>query len=103
MTQPVLFSAPPDAQPSHRVRTIVLELTLIAFALFSAYSIGVLQERKAVIAGVLGEAQRQLDAARQAHARAAQREAEAEALRKRLGVPTSNHAGEIHVAEVSSL
>lgn len=92
-----------SATPS-RVRILILEIALIAMALFTAYSIGVVQTRKEGVAQILDEARVQLQAAREAHARAALREAEAEALRKRMSAPSRpSTPGEIHVAEVSSL
>jgi hypothetical protein len=86
------------------IRVVVLEVALIAMALFTAYSIGVVQARKEGIAQILTESRAQLQAAREAHARAALREAEAEALRKRMSAPSRpTTPGEINVAEVSSL
>ena len=82
------------------IRVVVLEVALIAMALFTAYSIGVVQARKEGIAQILTESRAQLEAAREAHARAALREA----LRKRMSAPSrQTPPGEINAAQVSSL
>lgn len=101
--QPIVVLQPLAKSPSD-TRKLALELFLIGCALFTVYSIGVIQTRKEQIERIESAAYTQLEAARQANARAAIREAQAEELRKRMHLPARpTTPGEINAAQMSSL